>query len=106
MKNKHLLKTFPINIIHTFARNFIWTEHERKANDLTKILNELPVEEQAEHLFRVAIKLQKIYGKDVDFNFIEGKLAARKTKAFPKFEATAVWVINVINYLFFNKRSK
>ena len=106
MKNKHLLNIFPLNIIHAFARNFIWTEHERKANDLSKILSERPVEEQVQHCIRVAEKLQKIYGKDVDFNFIEGKLATRKTQAFPKFEATAIWVYNVINYLFFNKRSK
>ena len=106
MKNKHLLKSFPINIIHAFAKNFIWTEHERKATDLAKIVSERPEKEQAEHCIRVADKLQKIYGKDVDFNFIEEKLAARKTQTFPKFEATALWVLAVFNYLFFNKRSK
>ena len=106
MKNKQLINTLPFNIIHAFARTFIWTEHERKANELSKIISKRSEKEQFEHCIRVAEKLQKIYGKDVDFDFIEGKLAARKNNAFPKFEVLIHWVLTNLRYSFFNKRSK
>ena len=97
---------FPFNIIKSISKYILSTDEEKKLDDLTHKVSKQSDQEQYKHLIRVAEKLQTIYGKDVDFNFIEGKLLERKQELSNDYIKICIIFFKNFYSWFSNTRSK
>lgn len=97
---------FPLNLLFNIAKYFLATDQEKKLDDLTHEVSKQSEQEQYNHLIRVAEKLQTIYGKNVDFNFIEKKMLERKQETANSFIKICIIFFRNFYSWFSNTRSR